>query len=73
MTEDAPHDDAGDAHVRARERVDTASTVRSRLQDEHENATGTSRELQAEVSLQAANDEVAARERWLQWVEEGDY
>ena len=68
------HPDAvGDARARALERVDAASTERSRRRDEHERAKGTSCEMQADISLRAANDEVAARERWLQWVEERDY
>jgi hypothetical protein len=57
----------------ALKRVDAASGERSRLRDEFESMKGTSRELQADVSLRAANDEVAARERWLHWVEERDY
>lgn len=63
---------AGEAHVRARERVDTAATERSRLRDEYEHAKGTRRELEADASLRAARDEVAARERWLHWVQEYD-
>jgi hypothetical protein len=62
-----------DTRVHAVERVDAASGERSRLRDEHESARGSAAELQAKVLLHAANDEVAARERWLQWVEEGDY
>jgi hypothetical protein len=72
MTEDAPCG-ASSTHARAHDRVENASRERSRLRDEHESAKGTSLELCAEASLRAANDEVAARERWLQWVEEGDY
>ena len=64
---------ACDTRVRAAERVDAASAERSRLRDQHESANGTSAKLQADVLLRAANNEVAARERWLQWVEEGDY
>jgi hypothetical protein len=70
MTGDASHG-AGDTHIRARERVDVAANERARLRDEHQRAKGTSRELQAGTSLRAADDEVAARERWLRWVEEG--
>ena len=72
MTGEHP-DAAGDARARALERVDAASTERSRRRDEHERAKGTSDEMQADMSLRAANEEVAARERWLQWVEERDY
>jgi hypothetical protein len=62
-----------EAHAHAVERVDTASTERSRQRDAHERAKGTARELQINSSLRAADDEVAARERWLQWVEDSDY
>jgi hypothetical protein len=72
MTEDHPHG-AGDTHARALERVNSASTECSRLRHEHDHARGTSRELQADMLLRAANDEVVARERWLHWVEERDY
>jgi hypothetical protein len=64
---------AGDTHARARERVSSASDRASRLRDAHSSAKGTSRELQADVLLRAADDEVAARERWRQWVEAADY
>jgi hypothetical protein len=53
--------------------VYAASIERSRVSGEHVNAKGTSRELQAEALLRAADDEVAARERWLRWSEERDY
>ena len=66
-------DGAGDPHVQARDRLKAASTEQSRLRDEFEHARGTSSELQADTSLRAAGDELAARERWLQWVEERDY
>jgi hypothetical protein len=73
MTGDHRNGGAGDAHAQALERVDTAAQERSRLSDECESAKGTARELRADASLRAANDEVAARQRWLQWVEERDY
>jgi hypothetical protein len=73
MTREELIDGAARTRVDAVERVDVASTERSTLRDEYENAKGTSGELQAEGLLQAANHEVGARERWLQWVEEGDY
>jgi hypothetical protein len=64
---------AGDTQVDAFARVQEASAERSRLSGEREGAKGTARELESEVLLRAANDEVAARERWLQWIEERDY
>jgi hypothetical protein len=72
MTGDQPYRANGGTHAQAIERVDAAGTERSRLRDEHQLARGTSRELQADALLRAANDEVAARKRWLDWVEERD-
>ena len=63
----------GDTLSNARERVNVATAERSRLSGERESAKGTSRDLETEVRLRAASDEVTARERWLQWFEEGDY
>ena len=73
MSGDQPYGAGDDAHAQAVERVDAASAERSRLRDAHERAMGTSSDLQASASLRAANDEVAARERWLQWVEDERY
>jgi hypothetical protein len=53
--------------------MDAAAGERCRLRDEHERAKGTPGELHAHASLAAANREVAARKRWLQWVKECDY
>lgn len=73
MTREEWTNGAPRTRVDAIERVDAASTERSAIRDEYENAKGTSGERQADILLQAANDEVGARERWLQWVEQGDY
>jgi hypothetical protein len=73
MTVGQPNRAGSDAHARARTRLDAASSERARLCDERERARGTSRELQADTLLLAADDEVSARERWLQWVEERQY
>ena len=62
-----------DSEARARARVTAASAERSRLRTEHDRARGTARELEADVLLRAADDEVVARERWLRWAEELDY
>ena len=72
MKRDHPNG-AGATHARALERVGAASTERSRLRGEYERAKGTFGEVQADESLRAANEVVAARKRWLQWVEERDY
>jgi hypothetical protein len=68
-----PDGPSADTRSRARDSLNAASTERSRRRDEHAHAKGTSRELEADVLLRAADDEVAARERWLQWAEESDY
>ena len=73
MARQNPTRGGGDTQVQALERVHEASANRSRLNGERESAKGTPRELETEVLLHAANDEVAARERWLQWTEERDY
>jgi hypothetical protein len=72
MKENRPHG-AGDSSARARERVDTAAGERTRVRDEHDRAKGTPGELHAHASLTAADQEVDARKRWLQWAEECDY
>jgi hypothetical protein len=64
---------AGDKPVDARERVLAATVERSRIRGERDNAKGTCSELETEVRLRAANDEVTARERWLQWIEDANY
>jgi hypothetical protein len=43
-----------------------------RADDAYEAAIGTSTELAAWARLRAARDEVAARDRWLRWVEQDD-
>jgi hypothetical protein len=73
MSGDQPYGVGDDAHAEAVDRMNAASAERSRLRDAHKRAEGTSSELQVSTSLRAANDEVAARERWLQWVEDKGY
>jgi hypothetical protein len=64
---------APDARASAAERVDAAAAERSRVRTQHDTARGSSTELQADVALKAADDELAARVRWLHWIEENDY
>ena len=64
---------AGDRCAPARDRLDAAYTERSRLQCEYQSAKGTAGELQAGASLGAADVEVEARERWLEWVDQGQF
>jgi hypothetical protein len=49
--------------------LDLAVARRDRLRHEYETAAGTPEELDAYVELHEANVEVAARERWLAWLE----
>ena len=49
--------------------LDRAVARRDRLRDEYETVAGTPEELDAYVELHEANVEVAARERWLAWLE----
>jgi hypothetical protein len=59
-----------DEHVRAVARLDAASLERDRLHGEQQAAGDEGAKLEAKSSLYAANEQVAARERWLQWVED---
>jgi hypothetical protein len=40
------------------------------LRDQQATAKGTSSEVRTEAALRVADDQVAARERWLNWVDE---
>ena len=73
MSGDQAYGVGDDAHTQAVERMDAALAERSRLRDAHERVKGTSSDLQVSTSLRAADDEVEARERWLQWVEDERY
>ena len=57
-------------HARALERLDAASAERDRLRGHRHATDDEGAKLVADASLYAANEEVAARERWLQWVGE---
>jgi hypothetical protein len=54
-------------------RLDAAVVEQTRVRGQHEAAQGTSGELQANASLYAADEQVTARGRRLEWVDEGDY
>jgi hypothetical protein len=59
--------------ARATWRLGVAAIERSRLRDAHKAAKGTARELETNSSLRAADDQVRARERWLQSVDDHHY
>jgi hypothetical protein len=54
----------------AAQRLDAAVAERIRLGHEHDASRGTSGELEANASLQIADENVVARKRWLRWVGE---
>ena len=58
---------------RAVGRLDAAVAVRSRLRDEREAARDTPHEVKVDAALRVADDHVAARERWLESVDDHDY
>jgi hypothetical protein len=60
-------------HGRATQRLDEAVSLRSRLHDDREAVKDTPDELKVDAALQAADDQVAARQRWLQSVEDHEY
>ena len=53
----------------AAERFDAARDDRDRRADEYEAARGSSAELPAFTELKAAEEQFAAREAWLKWIE----
>jgi hypothetical protein len=59
----------GESHALAVERFEAARTERDQRSDEHDAATGSPRELTTFTELQAAEDQFAAREAWLLWVD----
>jgi hypothetical protein len=51
------------------ERFEAAREERDRRAGRHDAASGSPEELPAFTELQAAEDQLAAREAWLKWVE----
>jgi hypothetical protein len=70
MTAMDPAAQPQDEHERAVERLDAASRQRDRLHHERQAAGEAATDVSADASSRAADDEVAARERWLEWVDE---
>ena len=62
-----------DERGRAVQRLKAAVSRQRRLLDEHEAAKGTSDELGVDTALRAADDDIAARERWLRSVDDHEY
>jgi hypothetical protein len=58
-----------DSRVRAVERLQTARDDRTRSSEHYDSARGSSKELGAFVELEAAEEQFAAREAWLKWID----
>jgi hypothetical protein len=63
---------AGGERELALKRLDGALAEESRLRDQRK-AGNTPRDLNADAALQAASDQVGARERWLESVDDHNY
>lgn len=62
-----------EAHDRAVERLLAGRVTHDRLSERYDASVGTSTELGAYVRLRAAGDQVAAREAWLDWIDDEGY
>jgi len=64
---------ASEERDRALQRLEVALVEQDRLGERLDAAVGTSNEFGAYVRLRAAGDQVAAREAWLNWVDDERY
>jgi len=64
---------AGEEHDRAEQRLGAALAEQHRLSDRYDAAMGTLAELDAEVAVHGADQEVAARDAWLKWIDDEHY
>jgi hypothetical protein len=64
---------ASEERSRALQRLEAALVEQDRLAERFDAAVGTSSEFGAYVRLQAAGDQVRAREAWLNWVDDEGY
>ncbi len=60
-------------HDSAMQRLDAALGEQARLRERYQAAIGTSAELGSFGRLRAADDQVAAREAWVHWVDDERY
>jgi hypothetical protein len=60
-------------HDRAEQLLSAALDEQQRSSDRYDAATGKSDHVVAEVALHAADQEVAARDAWLKWVDDENY
>lgn len=61
--------DRSEGHSVATERFQAAREERDRRAGRYEAASGSPEELPAFTELRAAEDQLAAREAWLKWIE----
>lgn len=61
--------DRDDIRDEALARLDGARQRRALCSDNFESVRGSSQELSAFTSLQAAEEQFAAREAWLEWID----
>jgi hypothetical protein len=64
---------ASEGHDSAVRRLEAAVVEQNRMSERYDAAIGTSTEFGAYVRLRAAGDEVAARESWVNWVDDESY
>jgi hypothetical protein len=62
-----------EVHDSAMRRLTTVMVEQDRLSDRYDAAMGTSSELAAYIRLRGADEQVAAREAWLNWVDDEGY
>lgn len=58
-----------DKRVEAVERLEKARDEHTRRSDQYDDAEGSSAELPAFTELKAAEEQFAAREAWLRWID----
>jgi hypothetical protein len=58
-----------DSRAHAVDRLQSARDQRAIRSEQYEAATGSLQELPAYAELQAAEDQFAAREAWLKWID----
>jgi hypothetical protein len=61
--------EGGDNRAHAVERLQRAREHRAARSKQYEAAAGSARELPALTELQAAEEQFAAREAWLKWID----
>jgi hypothetical protein len=61
-----------EGHQQAVARFEAARDERDRRVDQNDAAIGSTDELRTFTDLKVAEDQFAAREAWLKWIERGD-